>query len=104
MEDVLFFFFGILALYKLIKAKSVGSIVLVSFLIFLSILSKETGALFLPLALLILTGGAGRRFSEIAIHTDPTLPTQTDFLRQADLGKNLVVGSSPSMASNIRSK
>ena len=57
--------------------------------------------LFLPLALLILTGGAGRRFSEIAIHTDPTLPTQTDFLRQADLGKNLVVGSSPSIISKL---
>lgn len=52
LQDSLFFFFGILGLYKLTKAKSVGSIVLVSFLLFLSVLSKETGALFSLVAIL----------------------------------------------------
>ena len=55
--------------------------------------------LFVPLALLFLNGGAGKRFSEIAVYTDPTLSTQTNFLRQADLGKNLIIGSSPSFLS-----
>ncbi|OHA57198.1 MAG: hypothetical protein A2588_01955 [Candidatus Veblenbacteria bacterium RIFOXYD1_FULL_43_11] len=52
LQDVLFFFFGILGLYKLTRAKSIGSIVVVTFLFFLSILSKETGALFFPVAMI----------------------------------------------------
>ena len=52
LQDSLFMFFGLLGLYKLIKAKSTGSIILVTFLLFLSVLSKETGALFFPLAII----------------------------------------------------
>ena len=57
--------------------------------------------LFIPLVIVILNGGASQRFSEIAIFTDPTIPTQINYLRQLDLGKNLVIGSSPSISSKI---
>lgn len=57
--------------------------------------------LFLPLLLLFLNGGAGRRFSEIAIFTDPTISSEVNYARQTDLGPKLVVGSSPSLLTKI---
>jgi len=57
--------------------------------------------LFTPLIFVIFTGGTGQRFSEIALNTDPTLPTEVNFLRQADLGQNLIIGSTPSIASRV---
>ncbi|MFZ5932987.1 MAG: tetratricopeptide repeat protein [Patescibacteria group bacterium] len=46
MQEPLFFFFGILALYLLSKTRSNKDLILVGFLLFFSLLSKETGALF----------------------------------------------------------
>jgi hypothetical protein len=54
MQDVLFFFFGILGLYLLSGFKSVKSLILVAFCLFLSLLSKETGIGFIVLSLLYL--------------------------------------------------
>ncbi len=51
MQDVLFFFFGILAIWMLIKDKSLWKVVL---LLFLSMLSKESGILFTLIASLYL--------------------------------------------------
>jgi hypothetical protein len=53
-QDALFFFFGILAVWLLIRFKSVKSLLLVALCLFLSLLSKETGVLFLVFALLYL--------------------------------------------------
>src|SRR5665213_1777591 len=52
MQDALFFFFGILALYLLLRLKSVRSLLLVAACLFLSLLSKESGLLFTSMALL----------------------------------------------------
>ena len=57
--------------------------------------------LFFPLFLIFLSGGASQRFSELAIFTDPTLSTRTDYLRQVDLGQNPQLGSSPSLVSSV---
>ncbi len=57
--------------------------------------------LFLPLLLIVLSGGSSQRFQEIAIHTDPTLPTEVNYNRQLDLGKNLKLGSTPSFTSKL---
>lgn len=57
--------------------------------------------LIIPLILLIVSGGAAQRFSELAIYTDPTLSPEVNFSRQADLGPNLVVGSSPNLESKL---
>lgn len=54
MQDALFFFFGILALWLLLRFKSTRGLLLVVLCLLLSILSKETGLLFIPLALLYL--------------------------------------------------
>ena len=54
MQDALFFFFGILAIYLLIKYRSVKSLIAVAACLFLSLLSKESGFLFLVMALLYL--------------------------------------------------
>ncbi len=50
MDDVLFFFFGLLALYFLMNRKSNRSLLLVVSCLFLSLLSKESGVLFILLA------------------------------------------------------
>lgn len=50
MQDALFFFFGMLSIWLLITYKSVKSLWWVAACIFLSLLSKETGALFLIFA------------------------------------------------------
>lgn len=47
MQEPLFFFFGILALLMLARIKSKGSLLWICLLLFLSLLSKETGILFL---------------------------------------------------------
>ncbi len=54
MQDALFFFFGILALYLLIRFKSIKSLLLVAVCLLLSLLSKESGILFVALSLLYL--------------------------------------------------
>ncbi len=54
MQDALFFFFGILALYVLIRLRSLKSLGLVVLCLFLSLLSKETGIVFLGVVLLFL--------------------------------------------------
>jgi tetratricopeptide (TPR) repeat protein len=62
MQDVLFFFFGILGFYILISYKSVSRLWLVSLCFLLSMLSKETGILFIGLALLYLFWWSRKRF------------------------------------------
>lgn len=57
--------------------------------------------LFIPLVAVILNGGAAKRFKELAIYTDPTLSATVNFLRQQDLGQNLILGSKPSPLSVI---
>jgi tetratricopeptide (TPR) repeat protein len=46
LQDTLYFFFGILGLYVLLRFNSIRSVLLVAVCLFLSILSKETGLLF----------------------------------------------------------
>lgn len=57
--------------------------------------------LFVPLVAIFINGGAGQRFREIAIFTDPTISSEVNYRRQLDLGSNLVVGSSPNLATRI---
>lgn len=52
LQDSLFMFFGLLGLYKIFRIKSTNSIIIASIFFFLSVLSKETGVLFFPLALI----------------------------------------------------
>lgn len=54
LQDALFFFFGILALYLLIRLHSLKSLILVALSLFLSALAKETAILFVIMALLYL--------------------------------------------------
>ncbi|HUD08422.1 MAG TPA: tetratricopeptide repeat protein [Candidatus Saccharimonadales bacterium] len=54
MVDALFFFFGILAIWLLLRFKSVKSLWLVILCLFLSMLSKETAIVFIAMALLYL--------------------------------------------------
>jgi len=51
MQDVLCLFFGLLALWLLVRFKSVKSLLLVALCLLLCLLSKETGILFLAMAL-----------------------------------------------------
>jgi hypothetical protein len=53
-QEVLFFFFGILALYLLIRFQSIKSLLLVALCLFLSLLSKESGILFVAMAAIYL--------------------------------------------------
>jgi len=57
--------------------------------------------LFSPLFIVVSSGNAAQRFSELAVYTDPTLSPEVNFARQADLGPNLKVGSSPSLVSRL---
>lgn len=52
VQDTLFFFFGILSLWILQKFHSKKSLIIVSLLLFFSLLSKETGILFVFITLL----------------------------------------------------
>jgi Flp pilus assembly protein TadD len=54
LQDTLFFFFGILALFIVLRSHSVASLLLAACSLFLSLLSKETGILFVPIVLLYL--------------------------------------------------
>lgn len=54
MQDALFFFFGILALWLLVRFRSVKSLGLVALSLFLCLLSKETAVVFIVMALLYL--------------------------------------------------
>lgn len=54
MQDALFFFFGILAFWLLLRFKSVRSLTLVALCLFLSMISKEAGMYFLIMALIYL--------------------------------------------------
>jgi hypothetical protein len=62
MQDALFFFFGILALYLLIRRNSVRSLVLVAICLFLSLLAKETAMVFVIMALIYLFWWQRQRF------------------------------------------
>jgi hypothetical protein len=50
MGDVLFFFFGILALWLLLRFRSIRSLIPVSLCLLLCLLSKETGVVFVAMA------------------------------------------------------
>lgn len=54
LEDALFFFFGILALWLLLRFRSVRSLGSIAICLLLSLLAKESGALFVAMALLYL--------------------------------------------------
>jgi tetratricopeptide (TPR) repeat protein len=62
MQDALFFFFGILALWLLLRFSSVKSLSLVAVCLLLSLLSKETGILFVAMSLLYLFWWDRKRF------------------------------------------
>ena len=55
MQDTLFIFFGLLALWLLLRFDSIKSLIFVSICLFLSLLSKESGVFFIAIALLYLT-------------------------------------------------
>lgn len=55
MQDTLFIFFGLLALWLLLKFESIKSLIFVAICLFLSLLSKESGVFFIASALLYLT-------------------------------------------------
>lgn len=57
--------------------------------------------LYIPLIILFLNGGAGKRFGEITIFTDPTISTEINAKRQVDLGPDAPVGSVPGISSKI---
>jgi hypothetical protein len=61
MQDALFFFFGILAMWLLLRFHSVKSLALVTLCLFLSLLSKEAGLLFVIVSLLYLVWFDRRR-------------------------------------------
>ncbi len=61
MQDALFFFFGILALYILFRYKSRKSLLLVASALFLALLSKETAIFFVALAILYLFWSSRKR-------------------------------------------
>ena len=73
LQDVLFFFFGTLALYLLVRYRSIKSLILVSLLLFLSLLSKETGALFILLASLYLFWWERERLLKFIITVTPLI-------------------------------
>jgi hypothetical protein len=54
MGDVLFFFFGLLALWLLLRFRSIKSLILVSLCLLLCLLSKETGIAFIVIAVVYL--------------------------------------------------
>lgn len=55
MQDALFIFFGLLALWLLLRFDSLKSLIFVAICLFLSLLSKESGVFFIAIALLYLT-------------------------------------------------
>ena len=57
--------------------------------------------LFLPLAIITLSGGSASRFNYISIFTDPTTPTEINVVRKADQGEDLPVGTKPLIMSQV---
>lgn len=54
LQDALYFFFGVLALYLLFRFKSIKSLFVVAVCLFLSLIAKETGVLFIIMSLIYL--------------------------------------------------
>jgi len=54
MQEELFFLFGILAIWSLLRFDSVKSLIFAALCLFLSLLSKETAVVFIVVALLYL--------------------------------------------------
>ena len=54
MQDALYFFFGILAIWVLLRLRSMSSLVVVGLCLFLSLMSKEAGLCFVVMALVYL--------------------------------------------------
>jgi tetratricopeptide (TPR) repeat protein len=54
LQDSLFFFFGVLAIYLLLRFKSIKSLMLVTASMFLCLLSKESAVVFIAMALVYL--------------------------------------------------
>jgi len=73
MQDSLFFFFGILGLYLLIRFSSVRSLIFVAGCFFFSLLSKESGVLFIIMALLYLFWWNKKRLRAFVIIMLPTI-------------------------------
>ena len=57
--------------------------------------------LFIPLIIVIFSGGASKRFSEISIFTDPTISTEINSHLLISSGANLQIGSRPSFISRL---
>lgn len=74
IQDNLFMLFGLLALWLLLRYKSIKVIFLVALLLVLSVFSKETGGLFIVMALIYLyIFDKKKRFSILAISLVPPL-------------------------------
>ena len=57
--------------------------------------------MFLPLSMLLISGGAASRFDYISIFTDPTTAPEINYQRQLDSGPNASVGTSPTVATRL---
>ena len=57
--------------------------------------------LFVPLVVIVLSGGAASRFNYISVFTDPTIPTEINVARKADQGDALPVGTKPLILSQV---
>lgn len=62
MQDALFFFFGILGVYLLVRYRSIRSLVCVALCLFLSLLAKESAMLFVIMSLIYLFWWNRKRF------------------------------------------
>jgi tetratricopeptide (TPR) repeat protein len=69
MQDALYVFFGLLGLYLLFRYKSVKSLWAVSLSLFLSLLSKESGVLFVAMAVLYLFWFNRKRLNSFIAYT-----------------------------------
>lgn len=67
MQDALYFFFGMLALWILARSQSIKSLILVTVSLFLSLLAKETAILFVILSVLYLFWWNRRRLYSFII-------------------------------------
>jgi tetratricopeptide (TPR) repeat protein len=71
MQDALFFFFGILAIWLLLRFRSASSLFLVAACLTLSLLCKETGILFVAMALYLVCRDRARLYRFIGIMVVP---------------------------------
>ena len=58
-------------------------------------------AMFIPLVIMFAAGGTTARFDYISIFTDPTAASEVKYQRQLDSGPTLVVGTSPSILTDL---